>query len=58
MGWNVLKDTGTEGDIDINGIGGIIIGNRRPQPDAASAAPTTRSANPPVAQPSRPLRIQ
>ena len=37
MGWKVLKDTGTQADIDINGIGGIIIRNRRPQTDAAGA---------------------
>ena len=29
MGWKVLKDTGTQANIDINGIGGIIIRNRR-----------------------------
>jgi catechol 2,3-dioxygenase-like lactoylglutathione lyase family enzyme len=29
MGWKVLNDTGTQATIDINGIGGIIIRNRR-----------------------------
>jgi hypothetical protein len=53
----VLKDTGTEADIDINGIGGIIIRNRRRPADAASAHSTTRAASPPMAQPSRPLQI-
>ena len=46
MGWKVLKDTGTQADIDINGIGGIIIRNRRRPADAAGAA-----AGPPNAQP-------
>ena len=39
MGWKVLKDTGTQANIDINGIGGIIIRNRRRPPDAAGNAP-------------------
>ena len=38
MGWKVLKDTGTQANIDINGIGGIIIRNRRNRPDAGGAA--------------------
>ena len=38
MGWKVLKDTGTQANIDINGIGGIIIRNRRNRPDAAASA--------------------
>jgi len=49
MGWKVLNDTGTQAAIDINGIGGIIIRNRRRQPDAGAGA-----ANPPGAQPARP----
>jgi len=41
MGWKVLNDTGTQAAIDINGIGGIIIRNRRRQSDKYSvkAAP-------------------
>lgn len=54
MGWKVLKDTGTQADIDINGIGGIIIRNRGRQADAAGADSATRAAAPPMAQPSRP----
>ena len=46
MGWKVLKDTGTQADIDINGIGGIIIRNRRRPADAAGA-----TAGQPAAQP-------
>jgi len=38
MGWKVLKDTGTQANIDINGIGGIIIRNRRRPADAAATA--------------------
>jgi catechol 2,3-dioxygenase-like lactoylglutathione lyase family enzyme len=45
MGWKVLNDTGTQANIDINGIGGIIIRNRRRPADA--------SANPPAQQPAR-----
>ena len=48
MGWKVLSDTGTQAAIDINGIGGIIIRNRRRSADAGAAA------NQPGAQPSRP----
>ena len=62
MGWKVLKDTGTQSNIDINGIGGIIIRNRRNRPDTAGGQPAggpppTRpdSANAGgAAQPSRP----
>src|SRR6476646_7265728 len=67
MGWKVLNDTGTQAAIDINGIGGIIIRNRRRPADAAGAAPAqppTQPATRPdsttgvtpgsVAQPSRP----
>lgn len=67
MGWKVLNDTGTQATIDINGIGGIIIRNRRRAPDAASGAPAQQPAQPgarpdsataaqggAVAQPSRP----
>ena len=46
MGWKVLKDTGTQADIDINGIGGIIIRNRRRPADAAGG-----TAGQPAAQP-------
>jgi catechol 2,3-dioxygenase-like lactoylglutathione lyase family enzyme len=49
MGWKVLNDTGTQAAIDINGIGGIIIRNRRRQPDAGAETP-----NQPAAQPARP----
>jgi len=57
MGWKVLNDTGTQAAIDINGIGGIIIRNRRrpadagagTRPDSASGAGSVA-----VAQPSRP----
>jgi catechol 2,3-dioxygenase-like lactoylglutathione lyase family enzyme len=49
MGWKVLNDTGTQAAVDINGIGGIIIRNRRRQPDAGAGA-----ANPPGATPPRP----
>ena len=48
MGWKVLNDTGTQA-VDINGIGGIIIRNRRRQPDAGAGA-----ANPPSATPPKP----
>jgi catechol 2,3-dioxygenase-like lactoylglutathione lyase family enzyme len=50
LGWKVIKDTGTQAMIDINGIGGIIIRNRR-TPPAAAASPATDSA---AARPSRP----
>ena len=49
MGWKVLNDTGTQAAVDINGIGGIIIRNRRRQPDAGAGA-----ANPPSATPPKP----
>jgi catechol 2,3-dioxygenase-like lactoylglutathione lyase family enzyme len=70
MGWKVLKDTGTQADIDINGIGGIIIRNGRsadaagPPGGQANARPATqpragadsatRGAGTTMAQPSRP----
>src|SRR4051812_12704198 len=68
MGWKVLKDTGTQADIDINGIGGIIIRNGRSADAAgrpsgqANARPATqpgadsatRGAGTTMAQPSRP----
>jgi len=54
MGWKVLKDTGTQADIDINGIGGIIIRNGRRPADAAGADSATRGAGANMAQPSRP----
>ena len=67
MGWKVLNDTGTQATIDINGIGGIIIRNRRRPADAAGTAPaqsatqpatrpdsTTGSPPGSMAQPSRP----
>ena len=63
MGWKVLNDTGTQATVDINGIGGIIIRNRRRQPDAgnAGAQPQAQPARPDsggaggaAAQPSRP----
>jgi catechol 2,3-dioxygenase-like lactoylglutathione lyase family enzyme len=52
MGWKVLKDTGTQASIDINGIGGIIIRNRRRPADAATPAgqPTAQPAPPPPAR--------
>ena len=49
MGWKVLNDTGTQAAIDINGIGGIIIRNRRRQPDTGAGG-----ANQPAAQPAAP----
>lgn len=60
MGWQVLHDTGNQATIDINGIGGIIIRNRRQGRDESSAAAaSTRpdsagSAAATPAQPSRP----
>ena len=53
MGWKVLNDTGTQAAIDINGIGGIIIRNRRRQSDAG-AGPANQPAGQPGAQPARP----
>ena len=38
MGWKVLKDTGAQAMVDINGIGGIIIRNRRNR-DGAGGPP-------------------
>ena len=67
MGWKVLKDTGTQANVDINGIGGIIIRNRRRPADASGASPAQQAAQPAarpdsttaasgasMAQPSRP----
>ena len=60
MGWRVLHDTGNQATIDINGIGGIIIRNRRQgRGEAPAAAPSSRpdsaaSAAGAAAQPSRP----
>ena len=57
MGWKVLNDTGTQAAIDINGIGGIIIRNRRRPADAgAGTRPDSASdaGSVAVAQPSRP----
>ena len=51
MGWKVLKDTGTQANVDINGVGGIIIRNRR-RPGAGAGAPATQPAAP--NQPTRP----
>jgi catechol 2,3-dioxygenase-like lactoylglutathione lyase family enzyme len=50
MGWKGLNDTGTQATVDINGIGGIIIRNRRRPADAAGAAPS-QPAGQPAAQP-------
>ncbi|MFN8572147.1 MAG: VOC family protein [Gemmatimonadaceae bacterium] len=56
MGWKVLKDTGTQANIDINGIGGIIIRNKRNQ--GAGAPPGTPAPARPdsaaAGQPARP----
>jgi catechol 2,3-dioxygenase-like lactoylglutathione lyase family enzyme len=46
MGWKVLNDTGTQANIDINGIGGIIIRNRRGPAEGAGAAPAQQPAQP------------
>ena len=66
MGWKVLNDTGTQAMIDINGIGGIIIRNRRRQGDGGAGAnagraagqtqvrPDSATAGGATAQPSRP----
>src|SRR6476646_894901 len=51
MGWKVLNDTGTQAAVDINGIGGIIIRNRRRQPDAGAGAPNQPAVEPPSARP-------
>jgi catechol 2,3-dioxygenase-like lactoylglutathione lyase family enzyme len=56
MGWQVLHDTGNQATVDINGIGGIIIRNRRQgrgEPPAATAARPDSAATG-AAQPSRP----
>ena len=56
MGWTVRNDNGTsQATLDINGIGGIIIRNRRapaegqPATAAASAQPATAAATSPAA---------
>src|SRR5690349_639588 len=57
MGWKVLNDTGTQATVDINGIGGIIIRNRRQPRDAAGGQPgqpATQPTTQPGAQPARP----
>jgi len=56
MGWQVLHDTGNQATVDINGIGGIIIRNRRQGRGEPPAAPTGRpdSSATGAAQPSRP----
>jgi catechol 2,3-dioxygenase-like lactoylglutathione lyase family enzyme len=59
MGWQVLHDTGNQATIDINGIGGIIIRNRRqgrgePPPAASTRPDSAGSAGAAPAQPSRP----
>lgn len=64
MGWKVLNDTGNQATVDINGIGGIIIRNRRrpadaagnppAQPQAQPARPDSAGASGAAAQPSRP----
>ncbi|HEU4997126.1 MAG TPA: VOC family protein [Gemmatimonadaceae bacterium] len=50
MGWEVRNDNGTQAQLDINGVGGIIIRNaRRPTQAGAAAggsAPTTAPASP------------
>jgi catechol 2,3-dioxygenase-like lactoylglutathione lyase family enzyme len=59
MGWKVLQDTGTQANIDINGIGGIIIRNRRRPSDAgASQAGQPAAGPPPVAQSARPDSVR
>ena len=52
MGWKVLNDTGTQAMIDINGIGGIIIRNRR-RPSDGAGAPQGQPASQPATQPAR-----
>ena len=57
MGWKVLNDTGTQAAVDINGIGGIIIRNRRRPADAGTGTrpdSATGAGSGVVAQPSRP----
>ena len=57
MGWKVLNDTGTQAAVDINGIGGIIIRNRRRPADAGTGTrpdSATGAGSGAVAQPSRP----
>jgi len=54
MGWKVLKDTGSQADIDINGIGGIIIRNGRRGGEAAGGQPGQPAAQPAAQPPARP----
>jgi len=54
MGWKVLKDTGTQAMIDIDGIGGIIIRNRRQGAGQPSAPRTDSAPEGQMARPSRP----
>ena len=59
MGWQVLHDTGNQATVDINGIGGIIIRNRRQGRGEAPAGaqpsrPDSSSSAGAAAQPSRP----
>jgi catechol 2,3-dioxygenase-like lactoylglutathione lyase family enzyme len=54
MGWKVLKDTGTQAMIDIDGIGGIIIRNRRQGAGPPSAARPDSAPEGQMARPSRP----
>jgi catechol 2,3-dioxygenase-like lactoylglutathione lyase family enzyme len=45
MGWTIRNDNGTQATLDINGIGGIIIRNRRAPADGqTSAAPAGQPA--------------
>jgi catechol 2,3-dioxygenase-like lactoylglutathione lyase family enzyme len=61
MGWEVKNDAGNQAQLDINGIGGIIIRNaRRPGQAAAPNAPNAQPAAPTPASPTdsagRPVR--
>ena len=47
MGWEVKNDNGTQAQLDINGIGGIIIRNAR----RSGQTTTAGSAQPPATQP-------
>ena len=51
MGWKVLNDTGTQATIDINGIAGIIIRNRRNRDGAGGPPGQQPSGQPSGAQP-------
>jgi len=53
MGWRITKDTGNQAELDINGIGGIIIRNRRGGRGANAANPGA-AAQPPAAPPATP----